>query len=210
MFTTSSAVAGGASLVLLACVGAPRSSAAALDSSALLDKTIAPPSYTFEIDVAMAMRSFPWLHFHMSGTGEYLPGQSYVVHFDKLPWFAPRQQHDCDLSMLDPTMWPRRFIYQEIGEEHGETMFQLHSLTDPTLIGATVTLGPYLHTRHVDASYTDGTHIDMGVTSINVGGYLLPATVTAQIDEPHIAFSANADFKDYAFSVGDVSRSSLP
>ena len=210
MVITKSAVASGASLVLLTCVGTPRSSAAVLDPSSLLGKTVAPPSYTFEMDVAMAMRHFPWLRFHMSGTGEYLPGQSYIVHFDKLPWFAPRQQHDCDLSMLDPTMWPKRFIYQEIGEQHGETMFQLHSLTDPTLIGATVTLGPYLHARHVEASYTDGTHIDMSVTSNNVDGFLLPATVTAQIDESHIAFSASGEFKDYAFSVGDAPRSTSP
>jgi hypothetical protein len=210
MFITRGAVASGASLMILACVGAPRLNAATPNSQLLYDKTAAPPSYTFEMDVAMAMVHFPWLHFHMIGTGEYLAGQSYAVHFDKLPWFVPRQQHDCDLSMLDPTMWPKRFIYQQIGEQHGETIFELHSLSDPTLTGATVTLGPYLHARHVDATYNDGTHITMSVSSSDVDGFLLPATATAEVDVPHIALSANADFKDYAFSVSDQPRSPLP
>jgi hypothetical protein len=207
---TKSAVAGGASLLFFACVGAPRTSVATAGQSPSLELAPAPPSYTFEMDVEMAMRHFPWLHFRMSGTGEYDPGESYAVHFAKLPWFAPRQQHDCDLSMLDPVMWPTRFSYQEIGEERGETLYSLHALDDPTLKDATVTLGPYLHARQVDATYTDGTQIRMSVNSSSIDGFLLPATITAEIDEPHITLSANADFKDYDFSATPEIRNSSP
>lgn len=198
MHVSKSALAGGASLVLLAFAPAVRASAAV--SAPPFADPLEPPHYTFQIDVGMAMRHFPWLHFHVEGNGSYEPGQSYAVHFDKLPWFVPQQQHDTDLSMLDPIMWPQRFTYQQIGERDGNTLYMLHSLSDATLKGATVTIGPRGHARRVDATYTDGTKIGMTVSSSEIGGFLLPATLNADIDEPHMALSANADFKNYEFA----------
>jgi hypothetical protein len=160
-----------------------------------------PPSYTFRVDVAMAMRHFPWLHFHMQGDGEYQPGESYVVHFTTIPWFLPKQRHDADLSMLDPNMWPKRFTYEEIAQRpDGERLFLLHAIDDPTLKVATVTLGPHSKAHSVDAIYNDGSHIQMTVNRSIINGFWLPATMTAQIDEPGMALSASADFKDYDFA----------
>jgi hypothetical protein len=204
MYVTKSAVVGGATLAILALALAMRASAAPSSAGSPFDTSVEPPSYTFEVDVAMAMRHFPWLHFHMQGDGAYEPGQSYLVHFTSLPWFVPRQQHDADLSMLDPLMWPKRFTYERVGEHDGQTLFALHSINDASLKDATVTLGPLGHARRVDANYSDGTHIDMTVNSSEVGGFLLPATLKADIDEPHLALSANADFKNYAFTSGQA------
>ena len=159
-----------------------------------------PPNYTFKLNVAMAMRHFPWLHFHMQGVGVYEPGVSYVVHFTSLPWFIPKTRHDADLSMIDPLMWPKRYLYQQIGQSGGETIFQLHAMDDPSLHGATVTLGPGGLARHVEAAYSDGTTIDMQVNNSDVDGFLLPVAMKADINEPHLALSASADFTDYAFN----------
>jgi hypothetical protein len=52
----------------------------------------------------------------------------------------------------------------------------------------------------VQASYSDGTTIDTHVSNSNVNGFLLPVTMKADINEPHLALSASADFKDYAFT----------
>ena len=158
------------------------------------------PSFTFDVDVAMAMRHFPWLHFHMEGTGKYQPGKAYAVHFTTLPWFAPRQEHDVDLAMLDPAMWPSRFVYQEAGQDNGNTLFDLHAIDDPSLTSATVALGPRWCARKVQAAYTDGTQIGMDVTFAEVDSFLLPATLTADIDEPHLPLTANAEFKNYRFA----------
>lgn len=166
----------------------------------MFEKSQAPASYTFHMDVLMAMRHFPWLHFHMEGIGDYQAGQTYIVHFTTVPWFFPEQRHDADLSMLDPAMWPKRFTYQEIGQSNGGTLFALHALNDPTLKTAIVTLGPYWHARRVDTTYNDGTHIQLSVNSSDIDGFFLPVTLTAQIDEPHLALSANADFTNYDFS----------
>jgi hypothetical protein len=40
----------------------------------------------------------------------------------------------------------------------------------------------------------------MQVSNTSVNGFLLPAAMKADINEPHLALSANADFKDYAFN----------
>jgi hypothetical protein len=37
--------------------------------------------------------------------------------------------------------------------------------------------------------------IDFGI----VNGFMLPTTLTAKIDEPHLALSVNGEFKDYTF-----------
>jgi hypothetical protein len=71
---------------------------------------------------------------------------------------------------------------------------------DPGLRSATVAVGPDGCAREVDAIYSDGTHVDTKVSSSNVDGFMLPATMTATIDEPHIALSGNATFNDYNFA----------
>lgn len=198
MHVPKGAMAGGASVVLLA-LASPAVGRTAPANAPIAAEGAPPPGYTFRLDVAMAMRHFPWLHFHLEGDGVYDPGESYVVHFTTIPWFAPRKQHDCDLSMLDPLMWPKRYTYQQVGETNDNRLFELHAIDDPTLVSATVAIGPRGKARQVDASYNDGTHIEMRVASSDVDGFFLPESVTADIDEPHLALSANADFKDYTF-----------
>ncbi len=161
-----------------------------------------PPSYTFHMDVAMAMRHFPWLHFHLQGVGEYEPGQSYIVHFTSVPWFFPKEQHDIDLSMLDPAMWSKHFVSRVVErQDNGDVLYELHAVGQSKLKSAVVTMGASGRTRKLDATYDDGTHIVMDVSCSNVDGFLVPATLTADIDEPHLALSANADFTDYDFDV---------
>ncbi|MGC1379934.1 MAG: hypothetical protein WA814_02780 [Candidatus Baltobacteraceae bacterium] len=157
------------------------------------------PIFTFQMSVALAMIHFPWLRFHMDGLGRYEPGQTYVVHFAKLPWFAPRHRYDVDLSMLDPAMWPKRFTYRQIGQQNEDTLFELHAINDPTLKSAVVALSPGWCARHLDATYDDGTRVSMSVSFSAVNGFMVPVTLQADIAEPHLALSANADFAGYTF-----------
>jgi hypothetical protein len=170
------------------------------------DQSQSLPSYTFDMDVAMRMRHFPWLGFHMQGVGRYEPGKAYAVHFSGLPWFAPRQQHDADLSMLDPALWPTRYIFKKQGEENGNTVFDLHSITDPTLANATVGLGPKWCARYVQAAYDDGTQITMNVDFSDIDGYMLPVSLAADIDVPRESLTATADFKNYVFGPSASNR----
>ncbi len=149
----------------------------------------------------MRMRHFPWLRFHMQGSGQYRPNQEYDVKFLSAPWFFSKRPGGTDLSMLDPVMWPQHYTYQQIGVRDGMALFTLHSLTktDPMLDDATVALGPQGCARTVDAAFSDGTSIHMNITPSEVDGFLLPHSLTADIDEPHLSLSASADFKNYQF-----------
>lgn len=156
-------------------------------------------SYTFQMDVAMAMRHFPWLHFHLKGDGIYERGIRYEVHFTGMPGFASHMPQNVDLSMIDPNMWPNRYLYYEIAQQEGDTIFALQALGDEarSVKAATVALNPISGARWVDANYSDGTHIHMDVSSNYLNGFLLPETLTANVDYPHMPLSANVDFTQY-------------
>ena len=160
-------------------------------------------SFTFKADVAVAMHHFPWMHFRLSGEGRYRRGDSYIVHFTKMPWFASHI-HDVDLSMIDPTLWPKDYSYSVVGTEGVDTIFALQALHDPTLTQARVALNE-AGADWVDATYTDGMHIHMAVTADTASGYLLPSKLDVAIDAPHMPLSAQADFSHYQISSGSGS-----
>lgn len=161
----------------------------------------APQSYTFRLGVDMAMRTFPWLHFRLEGLGDYRRGDHYVVHITKKPSFAEKVQ-DIDLSMIDPSMWQHRYRYRITGQQDGDTIFALESLTKKsTLTSATVAMNPVSGAHWVDVSYSDGTHVHMVITSNAVSGFLLPTTMIADVNYPHMfPLSADASFTDYSFT----------
>jgi hypothetical protein len=155
-------------------------------------------SFTFHVNVAMAMRHFPWLHFRMEGLGDYRRGDHYVVHLTNGPFAS--KMHQIDLSMIDPGMWPGHYRYTEVAERDGDTLFALQAINDPSLKSATVALNPLSGAHWVDATYTQGTHIHMIVNSNDVDGFLLPVTLSADVDCPHMPLSADAAFTDYNIS----------
>jgi hypothetical protein len=155
------------------------------------------PNFTFHADVGVAMHHFPWLHFHLSGDGTYQRGNRYFVHFTQMPFFA-KQVHDIDLSMLDPTLWPKNYTYTPEGIDGDDAIFDLQALHDPTLTKAQVALNDQ-GADWVDATYNDGMHIHMTVKPAQTGAYLLPASMDVSIDYPHMPLSAKADFSSYQF-----------
>lgn len=196
-FRNSAVVASTVAALLLV---AARAAACTVADAPVGSQNQSPPSFTFDMDVAMRMRHFPWLGFHMEGVGKYEAGKSYVVHFTSLPWFAPRKEHDADLSMLDPGLWPSRYTYQDVGEADGNTMFDLRSIEDSTLTSATVGLGPNWCARQVEVTYSDGTRITMNVKFGDVNGFMLPTSLTADVDVSRMALSADGEFKNYSFA----------
>ncbi len=156
-------------------------------------------TFTFHVNIAMAMRHFPWLHFRMEGLGDYRRGDHYVVRLTKGPPFTTKLQ-EIDLSMIDPSLWPGRYRYTELPQRDGDSLFALQALRDPSLKAATVAVNPLSGPHWVDVTYTQGMHIHMVVNSSDVNGFLLPASLTADVDYPHMPLSANAAFTDYAIA----------
>jgi len=155
------------------------------------------PNFTFHADVGVKMHHFPWLHFHLSGDGTYKKGNRYWVHFTQMPFFA-KQVHDIDLSMLDPTLWPKNYAYEAAGIQGDDAVFDLQALHDPNLEKAQVALNGQ-GADWVDATYKDGMHIHMTVTPGQTGAYLLPQKMDISVDYPHMPLSASADFTGYSF-----------
>ncbi|HKE36672.1 MAG TPA: hypothetical protein VKB39_04530 [Candidatus Baltobacteraceae bacterium] len=157
------------------------------------------PNFTFHADVGVKMHHFPWLRFHLSGDGTYEKGNRYWVHFTQMPFFA-KQVHDIDLSMLDPTLWPKNYTYTAVGIDGDDALFDLQALHDPNLEKARVALNNQ-GADWVDATYKDGMHIHMAITPAQAGSYLLPGKMDVSIDYPHMPLSATADFSAYNFDL---------
>jgi hypothetical protein len=157
------------------------------------------PNFTFHADVAVRMHHFPWLRFHLTGDGTYKKGDRYWVHFTQMPFFA-KQVHDIDLSMLDPTLWPKNYTYDAAGIDGADAIFDLQALHDPNLDKAQVALNGQ-GADWVDATYKDGMHIHMTVIPGQAGAYLLPTKMDVSIDYPHMPLSASADFSGYQFGL---------
>jgi hypothetical protein len=89
--------------------------------AAASERNDALETFTFHANISMAMRHFPWLHFHMEGLGDYRRGDHYVLRLTGAPSFASRMRQ-IDLSMIDPGMWPNRYRYTEVGRRDGDTL----------------------------------------------------------------------------------------
>lgn len=157
-------------------------------------------AYSFHMDAAMAMRHFPWLHFHVAGTGEYRRGQDYVVHLTQMPFFA-RGNDQIDLSPLDPSMWEKQFTIGSVTQHGDMTTFVLHeratdSQDQNPLVEALVTLDAQQSTRDVVMLYAHG-EVHLILTLSDTEGYRLPATLSAVIDMPGEALVAHANFSNY-------------
>jgi hypothetical protein len=183
-------------------VTAPDSTGSALAEASSRNPSL--DAYSFHLDAAMAMKHFPWLHFHIAGTGQYVRGERYVVNFTELPWFA-RSVKQVDLSPLDPSMWSKRYIVSVVTQNDDTTTFLLQprqsdmqDTQDPhPLVAALVTLDAQQSTRDVVLRYADG-QIHLVLTPAQTQGYRLPASFTADIDMPGEALTAQAEFSDYS------------
>jgi hypothetical protein len=157
-------------------------------------------AYTFHMRVALAMRHFPWLHFHIDGDGRYVRGENYIVHFTSMPFFA-RGMKQIDLSPLDPSIWPKQYTIAAIDRRDGMTTFTLYPLKqdprDPNpLVEALVTLDSHYSTREVDLRYRSG-EIRMNLTLADIQGFRLPASGVVGVNMPGQVLSAQALFTDY-------------
>ncbi len=166
--------------------------------------------YTFGMSVAMRMRHFPWLGFHLAGTGRYVRGQSHVVNFTQVPFFA-KGFSQVDLSPLDPCIWPRLYAVTALGTRDGMSTFSLRpQKVDPrdknSLIEAMVMLDSADSTREVILHYSNGS-IVLTFTPASINGYRLPSRADVSIDMPGRSLSAHAEFTNYALVAGtsDVS-----
>lgn len=146
------------------------------------------------------MIHFPWLHFHLAGSGRYVRGETHVVDFTSVPFFA-RGFNKVDLSALDPCIWPRFYTIRALDSSNGLSAFSLRPRKiDPQdenpLVEAVVMLDSAFSTREVVLHYANGS-ITLDLTPAFVQGYRLPVSGEASIDLPGRSLRAHADFTNY-------------
>jgi hypothetical protein len=186
--------AAGALFVLVTSANPTQATPGSIVVAAAYSRNAMLRTYTFQVDVAMVMRHFPWLHFHLRGDGRYSrPGKQYVVHFTEMPFFA-KNFHDIDLSVIDPTLWPKRYRYRVTNLKGNDTIFDVEGAG---LRGATVALNPHSGVDWADVTYSDGTHVHVIVSSSQVDGFLLPSALNASVDYAKMPLAAKAAFMDY-------------
>lgn len=188
---------------LLACIFSPSASARADQSPLALacNRNPSLTAYTFDVNVVLAMRHFPWLHFRLAGEGQNVRGVHYMVHFTKMPFFA-RGMNEVDLSTLDPKIWENRYIVDLVDQKNSMTTFSLRPRDQDqeqtnSLTNALVTLDANYATRTVVLQYANGGNITLNLTPENTYGYWLPAAGDAQIDMPGEVLTAHVSFSNY-------------
>jgi hypothetical protein len=196
----------GGSLVVIAAIFSALSTSAKAPSTLLacaFNRNPSLVSYSFNMNVAMRMRHFPWLRFRMAGEGQYARGRVYYVTFTKMPPFA-RGYKSVDLAPLDPSLWPGRYRVQLAKKSGGMMTFVLTPRrSDPSdqnqLTAAYVTLDSRYSTRKADLRYGKGS-IEITDTLQRVGEYRLPASGDVSIDLPGNSLAAQAAFTDYTIT----------
>lgn len=153
-------------------------------------------SYTFTIRGVMAMRTFPWLHFHFVGQGSYVRGVRYVVHLTQLPFFAKAFTR-VDLSALAPSMWPHRYNVMLAGKEGDDDIYRLQDREDRNLRDAIVRVDPASGIKELQLIYKNGSSVTLFLDCERSTGYLLPNTATGQIAAPLGKLGVAATFGDY-------------
>ena len=65
-------------------------------------------SYSFALHVDFALRTFPYLRFHLDGTGSYQRPDLYSIHFRNVPWFG-KGFENIKMDPLEPVTWPQTY-----------------------------------------------------------------------------------------------------
>lgn len=188
-----------ATIALLGEAPAP-STPALVDQAARLvalsgSRTAAVQSYTSRLHVDFALRSFPYLKFHLNGTMTFKRPDLYSVHFDHVPWFG-KGFEDLKADPLVPATWPEHYDITSISTQNGRSQLEMRDKVDGHIKGVHAEVDAD-GLRRITWAYVNGGKIDVQVTPTNVDGIPVPQTEDAEIRLPAYHVMAHATFSDY-------------
>ena len=112
-----------ASIGMLAEAPAPSDEAAKI--FAVSGTRTAPvQSYTSKLNVDFALKTFPYLRFHVTGHIEYKRPNLYSVHFDHVPWFG-KGFENMKMDPLEPQTWPEHYDVAAISHDGERTHVEM-------------------------------------------------------------------------------------
>jgi hypothetical protein len=165
-------------------------------------RTAPVQSYTSKLHVDFALRSFPYLKFHLEGHIEYKRPNLYSVHFDHVPWFG-KGFENMKMDPLEPQTWPDHYDVASIAHEGQRTLVEMRDKVAGNVKAIHAELdGDGL--RRIQWHYVSGGKIDVQVNPVIVDGIPVPATEDADIKLPAYHVVAHATFSDYKIVTDSV------
>lgn len=158
-------------------------------------RTASVKSYTSKLHVDLALRSFPYLKFHLNGTMTFQKPNLYSVHFEHVPWFG-KGFENIKADPLQPTTWPEHYDVTSIEHRGDRTLLEMKDKTAGNVKGVHAELDPD-GLRRIQWLYVNGGNIDVRVTPGTVEGVPLPAVEDADIKLPAYHVVAHATFSEY-------------
>ncbi|HEX3549469.1 MAG TPA: hypothetical protein VHT53_03800 [Candidatus Elarobacter sp.] len=153
-------------------------------------------SYTSKLHVDFALRTFPYLKFHLEGHIAYKRPNLYSVHFDHVPWFG-KGFEDMKMDPLQPQTWPEHYDVASIGRAGDRTSVEMRDKVAGNIKAIHAELDND-GLRSIAWSYTNGGRIEVHVNPVVVEGVPVPASEDAEIKLPAYHVVAHATFSDYA------------
>jgi hypothetical protein len=152
-------------------------------------------SYTSKLHVDFALRTFPYLKFHLEGRIAYKRPNLYSVHFDHVPWFG-KGFEDMKMDPLQPHTWPEHYDVAGISRDGERTSVEMRDKVAGNIKGVHAELDAD-GLRRIEWRYTNGGRIDVRVNPVVLDGVPVPATEDAEIKLPAYHVVAHAAFSDY-------------
>jgi hypothetical protein len=169
-------------------------------------RTAAVQSYTSRLHVDVALRSFPYLSFHLDGTIAFKRPNLYSVHFEHVPWFG-KGFEDLKMDPLIPSTWPEHYDVTSLSHDGDRTLFEMRDKVDGHVKSVHAEIDA-AGLRKVEWAYVNGGDIGVAVTPTFVDGIPVPAAEDADIRLPAYHVICHATFSDYKIvsenTVGDA------
>jgi hypothetical protein len=153
-------------------------------------------SYTSSLHVDFALRTFPYLKFHVEGNTSFVSPDDFSVHFKHVPWFAKGFDH-MKMDAIEPQNWPQLYIVDSVTHQGDRTIVEMHDKV-PGNIKVVHAEFDASGLRRVDWAYKNGGDITVDITPTNVDGIFVPASESANIRVPGYHVEAHATFTNYA------------
>lgn len=158
-------------------------------------RTAQVQSYTSKLNVDFALRTFPYLKFHVTGHIEYKRPNLYSVHFDHVPWFG-KGFENMKMDPLEPQTWPEHYDVASVAHEGDRTHFEMRDKVAGNVKGIHAELDAD-GLRRIEWKYVNGGRIDVRVNPVVVEGVPVPQTEDADIKLPAYHVTAHATFSEY-------------
>lgn len=152
-------------------------------------------SYTSKIQVDFALRSFPYLKFHLVGHVRWQRPDDYSVSFEHVPWFGKGFEH-MKADALEPSTWHDHYDVTGLTHTGDRTLVEMRDKIAGNIKGVHAELDAD-GLRRIVWQYVNGGKIDVAIQPRVVDGVPLPAAEDAEIKLPAYHVVAHAVFTEY-------------